>query len=140
MSIKEKAYQVWYEVEIDNGYEYMTDVRYNSFDNHLEAIQLADRLWEEGEVNNIVVKHYGWDFYVPGGKEYVIRMLDLVEQDEVPASEPMPFLEALCKLIKLQWNNKFDWVVYKLEYYTRPAEPVCPSAPDNWIPQDELPF
>ena len=140
MSIKNKAYEVWYEVDVDNGYEYLTDVRCEGFDNFVDAIQLANRLYEELEVNNIAAKHYGWEFYVPGGKSYVVQMLDSYEQDEMRVAGPIPFVDALQELLKLNWNNNLDWVSYKLEHYVCPAAPVCPPAPDCFAEDDELPF
>ena len=139
MNIKLKPYQVWYEVEIDNGFEYLTDVRYREYSSHLEACQFADRLREENEATNIVVDHLGWDFYVPGAESYTIQMLDSYEEDETVVAGPMPFIDALRELMKFSWANKFDWVSYKLVHYVQPAAPV-PPAPDCYAEDDELPF
>lgn len=140
MSIRQKPYEVWYEVETDNGYEYVANVRCQDFNNHLEAIYFADDMWKQYEVSNVVVKHYGWDFYAPGAEDYFIIMLDFYEQDETIVFGPKSFVDCLQELLKLQWTNKLDWVAYKLEHYVCPAEPVCPSAPDNYLENDELPF
>ena len=134
-------YEVFYEIEVDNGYEYDIETRSHECKDHLEAIQFADDLYAEGDARNIVAKHYGVDFYVPeGGNNYAVYMTDDSEKDETLVSGQLSFIEALRELMKLQWQNKLSWVSYRIEYLAPCPPPVCPPAPDNWLEDDELPF
>ena len=144
MSTMEKKainYVVEYDIPVDNGFEYFVTHREEGFGNHYKAMLRADELWEETEATNVVVKHYGWDFYVPNGEEYAIHMLDSMERDETIIEGPLSFVDGMQKLMQLQWYDSLPWTSYKLVYH-KPYDPTpaSPPAPDEYLDLDELPF